>query len=127
MTTASTPRDCSRRWKRSGPAVRCRGRSRRGCCAPWTKRAALAQRQPVIIWIPLELKPAQRHNVPLSSGKVVHLVDHEHTVPLSGYDSGRFHALDPFDGSTPTYDAASLSQGMSLFDDPLLAIAKPGG
>jgi len=90
-------------------------------------KAALAQRQPVIVWIPLELLAAQRHDVPLPGGKVIHIVDHEHTVTLNGYDGDRFHALDPFDGSTPTYDAAALTQRMQLFDDPLLAIARTRG
>ena len=31
--------------------------------------------------------------------------------------------LDPFDGSTPTYDANAFAQAMALFDDPGLAIS----
>ena len=89
-------------------------------------KAALAQRQPVVCWIPLQLMPAQRVTATLSSGKQVHLVEHEHTITLRGYNDSQFQALDPFDGTQPSYDAAALAQGNALFDDPLLAVGRGG-
>ena len=87
-------------------------------------RAALAGRQPVIVWIPLQLMPSERTPVTLPSGATVNLVEHEHTVTLRGYDGDQYLALDPFDGSQPSYPAGALAQAMRLFDDPALAVAR---
>lgn len=86
--------------------------------------AAVAQQQPVIAWIPLQLMAAQRVAVTLSTGKVVHLVEHEHAVTLTGYDPGHVMALDPYDGSAPTYDVSAFASATALFDDPGLVVAK---
>lgn len=85
-------------------------------------RAAIAQGQPVIAWVPLQLRSSSRAPIRLSSGKLVNLVYAEHTVTLRGYDGDRLFALEPYDGTNPTYDAAALTPSMGLFDDPALAI-----
>ncbi|HET7770618.1 MAG TPA: hypothetical protein VFN74_17725, partial [Chloroflexota bacterium] len=40
-------------------------------------------------------------------------------------DGTYFYALEPYNGSTPRYEASALWRGMSLFDDPALVIS-PG-
>lgn len=85
-------------------------------------RLALSQGQPVVAWIPLDLRPSQRVAVTLSTGKVVHLVYAEHAITLRGYDQDRFLALDPHSGDIPAYAPDALWRGMNLFDDPALAI-----
>ncbi|MGH2354930.1 MAG: C39 family peptidase, partial [Chloroflexota bacterium] len=87
-----------------------------------TIRTALAQGQPVIAWIPLDLRPSSRVAVRLSTGKIVNLVYAEHAVTLRGYDGERVFALDPHDGTTPAYEIDPFLRGMSLFDDPALAL-----
>lgn len=88
-------------------------------------RQALAVGEPVIVWLPLALRPSSRVPVRLSTGKVVHLVHAEHTVTLRGYADDQFLALEPSNGTAPIYDAAALWRGMSLFDDPAVAIRLP--
>lgn len=85
-------------------------------------RTTIAQGQPVVAWLPLQLRPSTRVPVQLSTGKTVHLVHAEHTVTLHGYEESQLFALDPYNGSTPTYEAAALLAGMRLFDDPALAL-----
>jgi uncharacterized protein YvpB len=87
-------------------------------------RAAIGRRQPVIVWIPLRLMAAQRVAVTFASGKTGYVVEHEHTVTLFGYSGDQYLALDPFDGSQPSYSSEALARGMHLFDDPALAIGR---
>ena len=91
-----------------------------------TIRLAISRGYPVIAWLPLGLRASSRVPTPLSSGKVVNLVYAEHTVTLRGYDGTYFYALEPYDGSTPRYDAQALWRGMSLFDDPAVMIGPLG-
>ena len=90
-------------------------------------RAAIATGHPVVAWIPLDLRDSYRVPVRLSSGKVVNLVPAEHAVTLRGYDGDSFYALDPHAGAQRRYDTAALWRGMSLFDDPALAIGPAEG
>ena len=90
-----------------------------------TIRLAISLGHPVVAWLPLGLRSSSRVPTPLSNGKVVNLVYAEHAVTLRGYDGTYFYALEPYNGSTPRYEAAALWRGMSLFDDPALVIS-PG-
>ncbi|HEV2123238.1 MAG TPA: C39 family peptidase, partial [Chloroflexota bacterium] len=85
-------------------------------------RQALAAGEPVIGWLPLSLRASSRAPVRLSNGKLVNLVYSEHCVTFRGYDSSRMLTLEPYDGSTPSYEFNALWRGMSLFDDPALAV-----
>ncbi len=85
-------------------------------------RVALAHGQPVVAWLPLDLRPSSRVPTRLSSGKIVNLVYAEHAVTLRGYDASHFFVLDPYAGTTPVYEANAMWRAMSLFDDPALAI-----
>jgi uncharacterized protein YvpB len=85
-------------------------------------RLAVAQGQPVVTWIPLDLRPSIRVPVRLSTGKVVGLVPAEHAVTVRGYDANYVFALDPHAGAPAAFEIAAFQQGMSQFDDPALAI-----
>jgi uncharacterized protein YvpB len=85
-------------------------------------RAAVAQGKPVVVWVPLDLRPSTRVPVRLSTGKVVNLVYAEHALTVRGYDGSRVLALDPHAGASVAYDLQTFQQAMSLFDDPALAI-----
>ncbi|HEU5315251.1 MAG TPA: C39 family peptidase [Chloroflexota bacterium] len=85
-------------------------------------RAAIAAGQPVVAWLPLDLRDSLRVPTRLSTGKIVNLIPAEHALTLRGYDGTYFYALDPHGGLTPRYEAGALWRGMSLFDDPALAI-----
>ena len=88
-------------------------------------RLAISLGHPVVAWLPLGLRASSRVPTRLSNGKVVNLVYAEHTVTLRGYDGTHFYALEPYNGTTPVYEAGALWRGMSLFDDPALVIS-PG-
>jgi hypothetical protein len=88
-------------------------------------RLELANGRPALAWLPLDLRRSSRVAVRLSSGKVVNLVPAEHCITLHGYEGSQFLALDPH-GGPPAYDAEALWRGMSLFDDPALALSVPG-
>jgi uncharacterized protein YvpB len=85
-------------------------------------RGALARGQPVIAWIPLDLRPSRRVPTRLATGKVVELVVAEHAVTLYGYAGDRVLALDPRRGAARAFGAAAFAAGMRLFDDLALAI-----
>ena len=85
-------------------------------------RVAIAAGQPVVTWLPLGLRQSSRVPTLLPSGKTVNLVYSEHCLTLRGYDGSTFYALEPYDGSAPRYEVNALWRGMSLFDDPALAL-----
>src|SRR6266542_4146436 len=87
-----------------------------------TIRLAVANGQPVVTWVPLDLRASSRVPVRLSTGKIVNLVPAEHALTLRGYDGSRILALDPHAGAPAAYDVGRFVQAMSLFDDPALAI-----
>ena len=85
-------------------------------------RVAIAAGQPVVTWLPLGLRQSSRVPTLLPGGKTVNLVYAEHCVTLRGYDGSAFYVLEPYDGSAPRYEINALWRGMSLFDDPALAL-----
>lgn len=89
-------------------------------------RAALAHKWLVIAWIPVGLTTSSSQPVMLTNGETVNLVPNEHTILLHGYDSDGVWIYDPEPDPhlPPQVDAQALADGMSLFDNPGLAIQR---
>jgi uncharacterized protein YvpB len=87
-------------------------------------RAAIARRNPVIVWVTYDCTISTPMAVAID-GKEVTLVPYQHVVVVTGYDAGGVWANDPWDGQEHYYANDDLTRAMGYFDDMAIEVAAP--